>query len=48
MDKAYKDKEKYKKQIRIIAEHESRIRRAFNSARANVTMQVFFMFILII
>uniref|UniRef100_A0A915NT21 ANK_REP_REGION domain-containing protein n=1 Tax=Meloidogyne floridensis TaxID=298350 RepID=A0A915NT21_9BILA len=39
-DKVYKDKEKYKKQLRIISEHESRIRRAFNSARTNVTMEM--------
>jgi hypothetical protein len=40
-DKVYKDKEKYKKQLRVISEHESRIRRAFSLARTNVTMLKF-------
>lgn len=40
LEKIYKDKEHYKRQMRIIYEHESRLQKAFNFARDKVAMFV--------
>ena len=40
LEKGYRDQERYKRQLRIITEHETLLRRALNSARDNVTINM--------